>query len=294
MCQQCEKKNFICPGYQKPVKWSTKHQLCSTVGEVDSQIWFTEAIKKATAAVYDSPKTVVTLSPNAECSAEDSSHSASGSPFRDDAESSSSSRARTSSIIPIAEDGVVQLDAPQDGGSISQDDSFLPSDASGTALTADASAQMTRDATTSYLTQILWVPGPFEDETTVIHEYYYSAVCGINSCFDSMQNPFRSTISDLVLKSPLLYETVLSMSAAHLSNGSRNMTHRAIEHQSEAMRLLREKIVAPPANSTHLVAAASRDEETTTTVLLASILLGMTSVRAGLSRIEVDPLTDST
>lgn len=277
MCQQCEKKNFVCPGYQKSVKWSTKHQSSSYIGEVsDNQTWFTEAIKKATAAVYDSPRTAATLPSDAGVSTEDSSNNAADDFSPDDVES----HAAHSSTISIAEDGVLQTDATQDGDSISQNDSPLPSGVYGTPFTAGMPAQMTTDAITSYPTQILWLPRPLEDETTVIHEYYYSAVCGINSCFDSMQNPFRSTISDLVMKSPLLYETVLSMSAAHLSNTSRNVTHRAIEHQSEAMRLLREKIVAPPANNTHLAVAASRAEETTTTVLLASILLGMTSVCA--------------
>ena len=80
------------------------------------------------------------------------------------------------------------------------------------------------------------IPAPFEDDDTKIKRHYFSTVCPVNSCFDSMQNFFRIEIKDLMSSYALIYHSILSMSAAHLASKRTDKSMLHLRYRTKAMR----------------------------------------------------------
>ena len=135
------------------------------------------------------------------------------------------------------------------------------------------------------------VPLLTDDETELLR-YYFTVVCDINSCFDSMQNPFRSNILNLLPGCAVLYHSILSMSAAHLYGWKLSTAPKAVEHQSQALKSLKmevyelerkEKSYATLTSSRSsmevpALQASQAPSNAVGNILFASIILGMTSV----------------
>jgi hypothetical protein len=112
------------------------------------------------------------------------------------------------------------------------------------------------------------------DEHLELVSHYFTSVCVINSCYDSVINPFRTEIQTLMSSSRLIYYCVLSMSAAHLVRNNRRWSPRSLEYLTEALSALAKEVAQVIAGRTTPSAAA---EQNVDQVLLGVIILGMTT-----------------
>ncbi|KAH8810586.1 fungal-specific transcription factor domain-containing protein [Xylogone sp. PMI_703] len=101
-----------------------------------------------------------------------------------------------------------------------------------------------------------------DDQDITLSNHYFSSVCCINSCFDSLRNPFRSLIEETMLSCPLVFHCVMAMSAAHLFRRKKEMLHVVLKHRNEAISCLLREVSL---------------KDIKLEVVLGSILLGMTS-----------------
>lgn len=126
------------------------------------------------------------------------------------------------------------------------------------------------------------------EQSSVLLDHYFSLTCRITSCFDSLYNPFRSEVSRMIVDSPLVFNCVMSMSAAHLYQNDQGNGSGAIPlgFQTEAISLLSielAKIAGMEVESqgsevVELGAVVPRQTSLVRDdVLLGIILLGMTS-----------------
>lgn len=76
----------------------------------------------------------------------------------------------------------------------------------------------------------------FSDEHLVTH--YFSEVCSLYSCFDSVANPFRSLVSNLWTTSTTIYLSIQSMAIANLSNHYLYMAPLGQSKRSQAWKSL--------------------------------------------------------
>jgi hypothetical protein len=76
------------------------------------------------------------------------------------------------------------------------------------------------------------------DIPSLLVEYYFKEVAGLFSCYDSMMNPFRTTVSQLWQSSPVICRTLQSMAATCLVEESPHLGKIGIQLRQEAMALL--------------------------------------------------------
>lgn len=126
------------------------------------------------------------------------------------------------------------------------------------------------------------------EQSSVLLDHYFSLTCRITSCFDSLYNPFRSEVSRMIVDSPLVFNCVMSMSAAHLYQNDQSNGSGAIPlgFQTEAIALLSielakiagKEVEYPGSEVVELGAVVPRQTSLVRDdVLLGIILLGMTS-----------------
>jgi hypothetical protein len=113
-----------------------------------------------------------------------------------------------------------------------------------------------------------------DDEHLELVSHYFTSVCVINSCYDSVINPFRTEIKTLMSASRLIYYCVLSMSAAHLIRNNRRWSPRSLEYLTEALSALAQEVAQVIAGRTTSSAAAELNVDQ---VLLGVIILRMTT-----------------
>lgn len=89
------------------------------------------------------------------------------------------------------------------------------------------------EATRTSWQQNIWVDADTENHLTT---HYFDTICGIISCFDSRQNPFRKDIPRLMLNCEYITDCVHGLTAAHLANSTSGMKSIALKHQTRAMR----------------------------------------------------------
>ncbi|KAH7123193.1 fungal-specific transcription factor domain-containing protein [Dactylonectria macrodidyma] len=128
----------------------------------------------------------------------------------------------------------------------------------------------------------LYVP---VEQSSLLLDHYFSLVCPISSSFDSIHNPFRSNVSGMMATSRLLFNCVMSMSAAHLYQHEHSSTI-PLSFQTEAISEISDELVkvnsmtstdfGSQADGPHPTISQStyfvKDE-----LLLGIILLGITS-----------------
>lgn len=119
----------------------------------------------------------------------------------------------------------------------------------------------------------LLLQAPIE-QSTALSEHYFGYVCPIISCFDSLQNPFRSMIGSLMVTNSLIFHCVMAISAAHASQRKLEMVDMALEHRTEAISCLTMELALP----TSAVTSES---------LLGTIVLGISSVRSIENRVSM-------
>jgi len=86
------------------------------------------------------------------------------------------------------------------------------------------------------------VPSPLVHHATKLVEHYFSATCGIYSCFDSFLNPFRYTVSESWTRSASTYYAIQSMAAAHLANELPHLRTEGINFHRKASQHLGQEL----------------------------------------------------
>ncbi|KAF1958543.1 hypothetical protein CC80DRAFT_514666 [Byssothecium circinans] len=81
-----------------------------------------------------------------------------------------------------------------------------------------------------------------DDIESVLIQHYFKDVCALFSSFDSVLNPFRTTIKRIYQDTPSIYYAIQSMSAAHLANTFPNMASVGLEMQRKACDALHEEL----------------------------------------------------
>lgn len=105
-----------------------------------------------------------------------------------------------------------------------------------------------------------------DDIESILVQHYFKDVCVCFSSFDSVLNPFRTTIGRIFQESSSIYYAIQSMAAAHLANTFPNMTAVGIEMQRKACDSLQAEL--PLVQSGQMSG---------TTSFLTIILLGLTT-----------------
>ncbi|KAF5138031.1 Beauvericin cluster-specific repressor BEA4 [Metarhizium anisopliae] len=99
-----------------------------------------------------------------------------------------------------------------------------------------------------------------QDHTSILVEYYFKEVCGMMSCYDSQMNPYRTTISNIWSGSQSLYYVTQSMAAACLSDVMPGLSSLGKQLRDQAALCL---------------SMEARESQMETSSLLALVMLGM-------------------
>lgn len=109
-------------------------------------------------------------------------------------------------------------------------------------------------------------PSSSDDIESLLIQHYFKDVCAIFSSFDSILNPFRTTIGRIYQDSPSINYAIQSMAAAHLANTFPNMAAIGVELQNKAHDALEAEL--PLAQS---------GQASATKTFLSIMLLGLTT-----------------
>ncbi|KAF2241829.1 C6 zinc finger domain-containing protein [Trematosphaeria pertusa] len=122
-----------------------------------------------------------------------------------------------------------------------EDEEEEEEDAAGTTL---VSPRLSR----SLLLDFYRLPNPspsvktVDDVESILIQHYFKDVCALFSAFDSVLNPFRTTIGRIFQDTPSVYYAIQSMAAAHLANTFPNMSAVGMELQRKAVDSLQEEL----------------------------------------------------
>jgi hypothetical protein len=114
----------------------------------------------------------------------------------------------------------------------------------GSASTSLSSPRLSR----SLLLDFYRLPSPspslksVDDVESVLIQHYFKDVCALFSSFDSILNPFRTTIGRIFQDTPSIYYAIQSMSAAHLANTFPNMASVGMDLQRKACDALQKEL----------------------------------------------------
>ncbi|KAL4875681.1 fungal-specific transcription factor domain-containing protein [Aspergillus karnatakaensis] len=246
-CNQCTRRSFECPGYRRPLKWSSKYELTS------------DAVRLPPG----SGSRITRKSGALKTSLDDAAFSLSL-PVSDPA-APIDVFSESAYLLPLS--SAPELNAEDIISTPMRDD--LPYDAAPQHLpeltSSELSTNWTQWADFSLLSPLA---PPLEDQDTKLLRHYFVRVCRINSCYDSDRNFFRSEAARLLASSSLIYHCVLSMSAAHLAAAQQGMGATALHHRANAISCLKSEIT--------LIKRDAPIRDSLVTPLLGSILLGMT------------------
>lgn len=294
-CRRCTKTGLECPGYSRPVRWSTKYEKNSTThldsanSCAESFAWFENHAKKlSTAIAPPSPARQSTVVEHG-----DEPRVNSPSPRHDHA----STVVSPSTTVSFVTESPDLEDQNQESPALSTSSSLANQfDLSTIGDIFEESADDVLSTEDIELIEpyfgdcdmslSLYIP---TEQSSVLLDHYFSLTCRITSCFDSLYNPFRSEVSRMIVDSPLVFNCVMSMSAAHLYQNEQCSGSGAIPlgFQTEAISLLSIELAkiagmeleSPSNEVVGLGAVVPRQTSLVRDdVLLGIILLGMTSV----------------
>ncbi|KAG4281784.1 hypothetical protein FPRO06_10688 [Fusarium proliferatum] len=114
-----------------------------------------------------------------------------------------------------------------------------------------------------------------QEESSKLLTHYFASACQVLSSFDSPSNPYRSDLLEFIRNSPIVFNSALSASAAHLSQQERDTSLIPLTFQTEAISHISRELaeihrLTPLPAST---APTIKDD-----LMLGITLIGMTSV----------------
>jgi hypothetical protein len=130
----------------------------------------------------------------------------------------------------------------------SHKDDTLLTYSSSTLFTRDTSREASPRLSRSLLLDFYRLPSPSlntsspDDIESLLIQHYFKDVCVVFSSFDSVLNPFRTTISRIYQDSLSIKYAMQSMAAAHLANTFPNMAAIGIDFQRKACDALQAEL----------------------------------------------------
>jgi hypothetical protein len=109
-------------------------------------------------------------------------------------------------------------------------------------------------------------PSSPDDVESLLVQHYFKDVCAVFSSFDSVLNPFRTTIARIYQDCPSINYAIQSMAAAHLANTFPNMAAIGVELQRKASDALQVELPLVQSGQTNA-----------TKTFLSIMLLGLTT-----------------
>ncbi|CRG83783.1 putative transporter ESBP6 [Talaromyces islandicus] len=267
-CNQCTRKGFECPGYNRPVKWSSKYQILDESSEP------TKNAKDVPGFADGARRLQAALASMEEQSPTESSAAKQRSVFKAD-------RRRPGSLITSDE-----------SLSTSNKTAVSPLSSSPRSSSSPFSAELPFRSPASYRSHSSsnqpednsaprpWrpitktsVPRFLEDRSTTLSRNYFTYFCLNSCCFYSPKNSFRAVVADLMLTSPLIYHSVMALSAAYMGHQRNGMMTASLEHKIEAIGYMKSELLMiteeKPSNQVGPVRVGPE-------VLISCILLGLT------------------
>ncbi|KAL4790583.1 fungal-specific transcription factor domain-containing protein [Aspergillus venezuelensis] len=262
-CNQCTRREYECPGYKRPLKWSSKYEIGtsggpSRRGTPSPTRSFSVAPYPDIAADFEIPTPPSIPTPRSD-------------PLSVDPDMST---LQMPGAMQISDGGGIPSVATTSQCSLLPyfDDIILgPLNTRATQQPHDAQTYDNRELNWIDWTHIS-IPPPIEDHETTIKQHYFVQVCRINSCVDSSVNFLRRELSSMMASSVLVYHCVLSMSAAHLAAAKDENRMIASDCRSKALSSFNAEIARLKEQSTVSRGPSLIPSET----LIGCILLGMT------------------
>jgi hypothetical protein len=156
------------------------------------------------------------------------------------------------------------------------DDASHKHDFSSSAISILATQESSREASPrlsrSLLLDFYRLPSPSpspsssDDLESLLVQHYFKDVCAVFSSFDSVLNPFRTTIARIYQDCPSINYAIQSMAAAHLANTFPNMAAVGVDMQRKAFEALQAEL--PLVQS---------GQSSATKTFLSIMLLGLTT-----------------
>ncbi|KAH8723906.1 fungal-specific transcription factor domain-containing protein [Phaeosphaeriaceae sp. PMI808] len=123
-------------------------------------------------------------------------------------------------------------------------------------------------------------PSSPDDIESLLVQHYFKDVCASFSSFDSVLNPFRTTIGRIYQECPSINFAIQSMAAAHLANIFPNMAAVGVELQRKASDALQVELVL-----------VQNGQASATKTFLSIMLLGLTTSWHDSSALGLDYLS---
>jgi hypothetical protein len=324
-CLQCKKRNVVCPGYEKTLKWSTKYEVFqpaqfassppksrsthtsqrqddktnepslppNVVKGFEALAAVLPAGRKSPALETSRQATPPLTSPSAleeatstqESSTEDGDSPRDFEPFpmEDMTVLDSVPMDDFVDAIPLPSDDFyfdsfdnLDLDAghmeslafDMEEFSSQQDKSSSSSAMAIRDTSREASPRLSRSLLLGFYRLPSPSPNPSssDDQESLLIQHYFKDVCAVFSSFDSVLNPFRTTIGKIYQDSPSIYFAIQSMSAAHLANTFPYMAEVGQKLQQKACKALQEELPL-----------AQTGQTSCTRTFLSIMLLGLTT-----------------
>lgn len=249
-CNQCTRRGYDCPGFTRPLKWSSKY----------------ETIKRPISTRnHENPSSAVPLSIDQGthpqfCGALSGDHASIDTTGQVELE-------QVSHAFGSSHNELIPVNNQDD---FTEPSLFLNHTIWDQFITADAQHD---DHELPELHSEILTPKSLNSQGTCLSSYYFSTICRINCAVDSSSNPFRAWITNSISHSPLVYHCILSMSAAHLAEKDNSLKCVALTHRNEAVSMLEHQVLG----TDQTIDTVSSDFNSV--VLFSCILLGMTDVR---------------
>ncbi|KAF4967228.1 hypothetical protein FSARC_5207 [Fusarium sarcochroum] len=241
-CHRCVKSGLTCPGYTRTVKWSTKYER--NYGFLPGP----SAIPGRT-STYELPQT------NHLGFFHEKQHVSELARDSGDAiwsEASTHVQNPSSSIQRGRYYSIDQYENATGSPDITSQDSSvdelinlwsfpLPQDTAPVASTSPSFESVWNTAGHTTLSDSLNLYSP-QEESSMLLSHYYSSVCQVASSFDSTHNPYRFELSGMIRSSPIIFNCVMSMSAAHLCQQDKYASLTPLRFQTEAISQISNEV----------------------------------------------------
>ncbi|KAF5251768.1 hypothetical protein FANTH_3378 [Fusarium anthophilum] len=124
---------------------------------------------------------------------------------------------------------------------------------------------------------ILYSP---QEESSKLLTHYFTSACQVLSSFDSPNNPYRSDLLKFIRNSPIVFNSALSASAAHLSQQEHDTSLIPLTFQTEAISHISRELAEINVTQNVLAPLRSTPPTIKDDLMLGIALIGMTSVGA--------------
>lgn len=231
-CNQCTRKGYECPGYKRPLRWSSKHEVA--IGSETRE-------RRSQRYREDDPMRTGQKAPLP------------------------TSRPEVAEVVHDQTALETEQYGPMDNSQITENEALLSIDL----LTSGSGVDVFGTESLQWPDVGAPIFPSLEDQDSSLFRYYFSLICRINSCFDSDKNLFRVGVGELTKSCPLIHHCILSMSAAHRSCQQGDLATAALDHRTKAISCLRAELIKQNGeNDSYSTSSVAKEETLLGSILL--------------------------